>query len=296
MSRQRWQRSCPPTAAMLLALLGPLVATGGKEPKLTAEELVARHLESLGPAPARAAVKSRVAQGTAHLIVLKGRYGNLRGPAAFATEGPKESLAIEFNHKQHPREAVAYDGHKVYAPRVVPEGRSRLGEFLFTYNQTLQEGLLGGTLSTAWPLLELAGRGPELKYAGVKTVEGRRLHRLDYRIRRGPGDLRISLYFELETYRHVRTSYRIVITPGMRTDPTAVGGPQLQYEFAEKFSDFRQVNGLTLPARWRIEYIIEGGGFQLDDSGTGIAWELEMNFDSIAHNQPIAPKVFVLEP
>jgi len=40
-------------------------------------------------------------------------------------------------------------------------------------NVPLREGLLGGVLSAAWPLLRLAQQNPKLEYRGLKKMEGR---------------------------------------------------------------------------------------------------------------------------
>jgi len=87
---------------------------------------------------------------------------------------------------------------------VTPGVRSALGNFLMTHAQIFKQGLMGGTLSSAWPLLHLTGHNPGLEYAGQKKVSGSTLHELKY-LPRGGSDLQVSLFFD-ETYQHVRTS------------------------------------------------------------------------------------------
>jgi hypothetical protein len=38
-----------------------------------------------------------------------------------------------------------------------------------------KQGLMGGALSTSWPLLDLAGRGAQLEYVGVRKLDGQTL-------------------------------------------------------------------------------------------------------------------------
>lgn len=262
---------------------------------LKPEELIARHLEALGPEAARAQVRTRVCQGSATLQVQGGSFGNLTGPAAFATDGEKQLSQILFNATNYPYEEASYDGKKVYASRITPDSYSPLGAFVRTYGQILTEGLFGGTLSTAWALLAVQEKKPRLEYAGVRKVQGRELHRLDYVPRRG-ADLRIYLYFDPGTFRHVRTEYSLVIRPGMRSGPSATleaQGAVRRQELIEQFSEFRTVDGLTLPTKWEIRYNAESDtGF--GQGGRGIDYRWEVRLDSLVHNQPINAEVFVL--
>src|SRR5258708_21716858 len=75
-----------------------------------------------------------------------------------------------------------------------------------THDLIFKQGLMGGTLSSAWPLLDLTARGPLLEYVGTKKVDNRLLHELKY-LPRGGSDLKIALFFEQDTFRHVRTAY-----------------------------------------------------------------------------------------
>jgi hypothetical protein len=286
-------------AGVLLVLLTPLAFPADKEAKLTPQELVARHLESLGSKEARAAAKSRVAQGNGRLKVLVGGHADMFGPSAFVTEGPREMFVMDFPFKQYPREALAYDGQKVHVPDVIAGTRPRLGDFLFTYDQILREGLLGGALSTAWPLLSPGEHAAELKYTGLKKVEGKELHQLEYRTKRRGGDLKITLFFEPETYRHVMSTYELTASAsvgagrdqdqfsGHRSSQSASQLPD-RYKLEERFSDFRSFDGMTLPFHWTIELTTER------NQQTSV-WQWEVMFSKIAHNQGIDPKVFSLE-
>jgi hypothetical protein len=147
------------------------------------------------------------------MLQVHGSFGNLTGPAAFATDGEKQLFQILFNATNYPYEEASYDGKKVYASRITPDSYSPRGEFVRTYGQILTEGLFGGTLSTAWALLAVQEKKPRLPYAGLKKVQGQELHRLDYVPRRG-ADLRIYLYFDPETFRHVALSIRSLFDRG----------------------------------------------------------------------------------
>jgi hypothetical protein len=282
-------------AVVMTALVLPALAQRGRE-RITAPVLVREHLRSLGTPEAIHAAQSRVAQGAGRLQLLYGGFGDLAGPAALAAEGVKLLFQIDFNYAQYPREEASFDGDRVYVPRIMPEGYSRLGQFLYTHKQVMGQGLLGGTLSTGWALLRIEDLRPNLRYHGLRRIDGVQLHRLEYGVHRGPGDLRINLYFEPESFRHVLTTYNLEVRTGIRTDPEAPLGEQdarFRQELRESFSEFREVDGLTVPTKWLIRYTAdEDRGNEM--GGRTTIWEWLMEFSSIEHNRPIAAEAFVI--
>src|SRR6266498_4818067 len=182
----------------------PLPATD----KMTPEELVARHLESIGTAKARASVTSRIIAGNSLVIFRSPPPGQATGRAVLASEGPKSLIGMSFPSPVYPREQLGFNGNSFMAAFVTPGVRSSLGSFLMTHALIFKQGLMGGTLSTAWPLLDLAARNPRLEYTGLKKVDNRTLHELKY-LARGGSDLQVSLFFDA-TYRHVRTEFFFV--------------------------------------------------------------------------------------
>ena len=203
-----------PAVMVLVALLAPVLA---QDPKLEPEELVALHLEALGPPELLSALQNRTAQGDGKLQVLMGGFGTLEGPAIFVSEGRQLFLSIEFDYTYYGAEQVSFDGEKAYLGYIDSGVRSELGEFLYRYDEIVREGLLGGVLSTAWPLLDLETRRPRLNYGGLKEVSGQELLDLRYRMRRGGTDFNIHLYFEPESFRHRATTYKITIPAGIGT-------------------------------------------------------------------------------
>lgn len=295
-------RSCGTSAvatALLAVAAGWLAPARAQPDKLTASDVVARHLASVGPPAARASVKTRVADGRGSLRQATQGSAIVSGPAIFLLEGNKMALQILFNFPQYPEELFAFDGRKPQIRRTRSEGRSRLGEFLNLYHHLMREGLIGGTLNTNWALLHVEQSRPELKYAGLEQAAGRPLHALKYSIRQGSGDFDIRLFFEPETFRHVRTVYRLAIRSGMRSNPdlrnssVAPLEDVTRYTLEEEFSDFRPAGQLSLPKRWFLRYTSEsprGSGF-----GTGAqVWEWDIRFETIIHDEAIDPKSFLI--
>jgi hypothetical protein len=268
-----------------LLLLLPVPRLKAAEDKLKVDDLIAKHLEAIGPPSARA-TKTRVATGGTKLAVLIGGVGNVTGQAVMASSGRSLRFAMRFPVPDYPREEVAFDGTRATSS-LLPNGRrSNLGLFIQREEILLKEGLIGGVLSTAWPLLRLAEQQPKIEYRGLKKIEGRQLHEVSYRPRKGPNDLKISLFFEADTFRHVRSKYRLVVagTIGTRTDPDQ--NPDSYHELTEDFSDFRNVDGLTLPFGYKLRLEIQ--------DRVPVKYEYQNSFADISHKERLGEGTFVI--
>ncbi len=253
--------------------------------KMTPVELVARHLESIGTAKARASVTSRIIAGTSLVIFRTPPPGQATGRAVLASEGSKNLIGMSFPSPVYPREQLGFNGNNFMAAFVTPGVRSFLGNFLMTHALIFKQGLMGGTLSTAWPLLDLTARNPRLEYAGLKKVNDRTLHELKY-LARGGSDLQISLFFGEANFRHVRTEYELVIAaPTGERAYANIEEREIRYKMVEEFSDFKNEAGLTLPHTYKIKLLVDS------KSGTFLAdWEITLN--QFTFNERIDPNSF----
>ena len=50
---------------------------------------------------------------------------------------------------------------------------------------------------------------PKLDYRGLKKIEDMELHEVSYRAKKGSGDLKITLYFEPQLFRHVKKQIQL---------------------------------------------------------------------------------------
>lgn len=242
---------------MVIALtLLTCVAVDSAEPlsdDITAEALIARHLDSIGPADARAAVKSRVATGSVVSTIRLGGAGQLTGRAVMASTGNKSLIGMTFNDIKYSNENMAFDGKTVTVGQPTPGVRTRLGQFLLSFDMIFKQGLIGGTLSSAWPLLDLRATNPKLKYSGTKKINNRQLCVLNY-YPRDSSFLAITLFFDPETFQHVRTEYEKVINAGMVSqNEMAASQQETRYKMIEEFSDFKKERGLTLPHAYKLQ-------------------------------------------
>lgn len=268
--------------------LSSIRSAQAQDKKLTSEELIARHLDSIGNAEARSKTSTRIAGGETKFIARVGGSANVDGQAMMVSSGGKLRFGIKLPLNDYPGEDMAFDGAQA-ATGLLPQGsRSKLSAFLSSQNLPLREGLIGGTLSTAWPLLRLDQTQPKLDYRGLKKVDGRQLHEVGYRPRKGPSDLKISLFFDPETFRHVRTKYNFEIGATIGTRENSNMNTESYYTLTEDFDDFRAVDGLTLPHKYRVQFSAEGrSGSALHD------WTVTIK--NIEHNKKIDDLIFVIK-
>ena len=282
-------------SSLLLCL--PLVLPAGAA-DLKPEEIVAKHLDSIGTSSARAA-KTRVVEGPVIYRILVGGAGSLDGKSVLVSEDQKLHFMMKLDNNLYHGEQFIFDGNKDEVSfSTAHQTRSQFGEFVRVQDVVLREGLLGGVLSTAWPLNDLDGRKAKLSYEGMKKIDGKDLYQLRYKPKKST-DADILLYFDPTTFRHVETVYTIRVRAQLgNLDPQAANAvaipeksaknpngtdligpvPQLnggvvgetndtatahqhetRYRLEERFSEFEAFNGLTLPTHYTIQFSQELG-------------------------------------
>lgn len=286
------------TLVVALALSTSVFGQGKKDqknvPQLKPEEIIARHVASIGTPEAINAAKSRVFVGQARLTSRVGYTGILTGQAQFASVGENVLLAAAFNSNEYPYEKAAFNGKDVSVGR--PNGNSTpLGDFLKSNKTILREGLLGGVLSTAWPFLN---KDNKFKFdnAGIAEIGGRSFYKLKTRI----GDLSIVLYFDAENFRHAATEYSNVIGVGISrgnnprpesdefgtsTTTGMANQKQTYMTLTERFSNFAKSGDLTIPLTYVVDYTYQ-------DSNSNRSLNLEVRFQEFYPNQELEPDVF----
>jgi hypothetical protein len=250
--------------------------------KLQPDQIVARHLEAIGSAEARASFRSRLIDGTARLTIRQGGKGQAEGQVRLASQGKMNLIIMAFGAADYPGESFAFDGEELTTSHFKPGQRSPLAQLFIFNDEIFKEGLVGGTLSASWPLLNIAERNPKLEYAGIRKVGGRQLHQLKY-LPRKAADMKITLFFDSETFQHVRTEYdrEIVATSIERIAPrmNQGGGGQrardARIKITEEYSNFKAEKGLTLPHTYKLELSV-----QSETLPTLTDWVFELvNFD-----------------
>ncbi len=252
-----------------------------KDKKLAPEEIVAKHLESIGTAEALSAVKSRTVYGvcavqrpigTVPLILPEPDKRTEPSNFLFASTGNNLGMIMKFYDQVYPGEHFAFDGKDTTIKITTQNNKSILGNFINSYSGMMREGLLGGAWSTAWPLLNLKEGKFKLRYKLTDT-DGIKQHQLTYapKSNRFLVNVVIHLYFSVETYRHVMTEYILM------------GSTQPALIVLERFGNFKTVDGLTLPYSYSIEYIPWR-------ETRSTLWRAEAR--QISHGESIDPQIF----
>lgn len=255
---------------------------------LKPEEIIAKHLNAVGSKGDRDALKSIMALGASefesNVPVVKGG-----GKSVIVSNPGNLFFIISLNSREYPFEKIGYFDGKTSLPFTTAGSRSLLGAFLSDHQLMLSEGLFTGAMSMRWPLWDIQKSKPKLAGGGTKKVNDRKAYVIDYNPSGGGSpEFTIKLYFDAETFNHIRTEYRYEVQP---TDATF--GQQNRRAsgvaiLAENFSDFKTVEGITLPHTFRAELSNNGtSGMYKNIWGVKVA-EYRLN-------QPLAPDFFTFD-
>jgi hypothetical protein len=299
-----------------------LTATGpgrliAKESPITVQELIKAHLGSIGSPEALKDLKSRVMNGsaTATFFITQGGAGGYKsGEFVLASEPGRVGMRMVFGRPEYPGEYFAYDGKEVTVRQVDPGHRLPLADFIYRFDGFVREGLLGGTLSLAWPLLHAEASRDAINYSEGQ-LEGHPVHVLEYRPRKNSGNMKIRLFFDGKTFRHLRTEYTVrrssspteetssspIAYASARADlplmtfdhglvtpllANMIKAPDSTLKLVEKFDDFNPAGNLILPSSYTMEYTIDGQG-----TSYAASWKLKAGSHFINNGQ-IDPSFF----
>jgi hypothetical protein len=270
---------------LLFLVCGMLSGLPVHADKLSTEEVVTKHLASVGSTADIAASRTRVATGSTQArLRLTNTPIELSGPAQIASDGDKFLLAMVFPSNNYPHEKASFDGENLVIGVLTQGGRSLLGNFLSSQPSLLKHGLIGGVLSSAWPLYNLDRRDAKLSYSGMDKINGKPVHKLKY-VPRNAGDLNISLYFDANTFQHVRSQYDYVVSARQGAiAETSVSQQSNRFKLVEEFSDFQPTGKLVLPHTYTIDLTVDSNRTQT------LQWTI--NLQQFAFNEPIDPAVF----
>jgi hypothetical protein len=272
------------------------------------EEIVTRHLNSIGTPEARAAIKSCAVQGTLKMHILVGGGGEVTGSWGRVSEQRQSNFVMRFATGGDWRgEQFIFDGERTgFATATSSHTRSVFAQFVSSQDFIVKEGLLGGELSTAWALQNLDQNHAKVQSIGSKKVDGRELIGLQY-VSKGTHDMQVKIYFDPETFRHVMTIYTVETAPGMAREITeSVYQNQNRFTIEERFSDFQAVDGLTIPTHYHLQYTQE---VQTGNSDTGASvagpttthsellgstrvYDWDMTAEKVQHNLTLDAKNF----
>jgi len=267
----------------VLLAIGSVAASAQK---LKVEDVIAKHLESIGSPEARSAVKNIIAVGNGTSKYLSTADLSAEGRLVLASDGPKFFMGINLtgNTNRFADELYTFDGETSDAALPRQGSRSNLGSFVQSNKMMIDLGLLGGELTTGWLISNFANKG-KLSFAGLKKIDGKEMYALEF-LKKGGGDIEVMLYFDKDTFRHVRTEYKRMSSAGIGVKPeTSSQYNETRYRVVEEFGDHRIEAGVMLPHSYRIVYSTTG------QSGT-VEQEWKFTLSEFAANQKFDPATF----
>ncbi|MEQ1762508.1 MAG: hypothetical protein ABL984_05095 [Pyrinomonadaceae bacterium] len=253
--------------------------------KLTAQGIIAKHLDSIGTAEKRSAFKSIVVSGEVNVDFISRKQQPTSGRIVLATEGSKMFVGMNLNTAEYPQERFIFDGDKSAIGMVSRGSRSVLGNFIQSNTLIMSHGLLSGTLGSSWLFLNSAESKGKISAAGTKKIDGRETYGISYSPK-GGSDVEIKMYFDQETFRHVRTEYSATRSAAMgRTIDESARNRETRMKLIEDFGEFKESGGLMLPSKYRIFYSYTG-----QNETTEQAWNC--NISEFAVNQKLDAGTF----
>lgn len=259
--------------------------------KMTAEEVVAKHLDSIGAKEKRATIKNTFLMTDVDLSV-KGSATPVRGKAVILSSTNKNLWGMNLSSNDYPQERFAFDGKKVDVGFVKPGLRSVLGSFILTYKELLEESLLGGALTSSWVLSENNPKKGKISFDGTKKINDKETFVLGY-TPKGGSDLEIRMYFDQKNFRHVRTEYnRIIAARQGTTVDSSAGQSSDRFRLVEDFSDFENLGGLMLPKTYKISYAYYGTASLQSAQNLNRELDWKLTVTGFSFNQDLAEDAF----
>jgi len=256
--------------------------------KMNAEDILAKHLDSIGTSEKRSTIKNQLIFCDV-LVSTKNGIFRTNGKSVFFSSGEKNLWGLTLDSNDYPQDKFGYDGKNVKVGFTRPGVRSALGGFIRTYDEVLKESLLGGALSASWALLRADSKKSKLSYEGTKKIDNKETYVLSYSPKNG-SDLSVKMYFNTQTYQHIRTEYNRVIaaTQGRSVDSSA-GQVSNRYHIVEDFSNFQKLGGLNLPGSYKLFFSYFVGSA----AQTEIEWKFSVT--NYSYNQKLDENAFNIE-
>ena len=161
--------------SVTLAMLSGVVAAQN----LKAEEIIAKHINSLGAKEKRDALKTIMAIGASefesNVPVIKGG-----GRAVVVSNQNNFFSIISLNSREYPFEKIGFFDGKSSLPFTTAGNRSLLGAYLAEHQKILGDGLYSGVMSLRWPFRDEEGKRPRITGVSTKKVDDRKAYALDY--------------------------------------------------------------------------------------------------------------------
>lgn len=265
-----------------------VLAAASSAQNLKPQEIIDKHLAAIGTREKRDSIKTLMAVGLSEfeskVPLVKG------GGKAILVSDPEDLFfVLSLNSREYPFEKVGFFGDKVSLPYSFAGTRSLLGHFLAENSKILSDGLFSGIMSLRWPLFGLDKRKVRIESGGTKKIGGKKMNVLEFNpAGAASSELKTRLYFDSETYNHVRSEYRREISVGNVTFGQANQQGTSILVLTEEFSDFKNEDGLNLPHSYRVTFQSNSNSSDYENS-----WGMKVS--QYYFNQQLASDFFTFE-
>lgn len=270
-----------------LAIITALPASSADEKP---GDVVSRHLDSMAAPEVRGAIKSRVVQGTFRFRMLVGGSGEGAGTWGHVSSNRQSRFVLRFGQGDWKGEQFVSDGSRTaVAISTSSHKRSDLGTFVYDQNFLINEGLLGGELSTSWALENLEANHARIENLGIKKIEGKELIALQY-FSKSNRDMEVRIYLDPANYHNVLTVYSLRIEPHMSNNIIeSWAQKEVRYTLEERFGNFQTQDSITLPRDYQLQFTEEV------QDGTTRIYSWDMAAKEVRENVPLDPANFVVK-
>ena len=268
---------------LLAVLCTALFAVSAQD--LSAEQVIEKHLAAVGTPQARAAAENHLAAGVSG-FASKLPARKTEGKVVIVSQGNDLMLLVSLASKEYPFEKIGYFNGKTSLPYVSAGDRSPLGAFVNDHPSMLSDSLLTGAISKTWVFYKGGDLKGRIKSSGTKKIDGRKVYAIDFfPLSNASTEYTVKLFFDAETFDHVRTEYRHVIAPDM--DKFGQLGRQAgtKLSVVEDFGNFKTTEGLRLPHLYNIHY-------QTDSNRGVYEWDWVFNIANYYFHQKLEPGFF----
>ena len=129
----------------------------------------------------------------------------------------------------------------------------------------------------------------KLKSAGSKRVNGKDAYAIDVLLAGSDsGKFTVRLFFDSSTFHHIRSEYHREVDIGGITFKQQNQLQNASADLTEDFDDFKEVDGLTLPYRFKAT-------LRTNDSNRIYETSLGVKVASYYPNQKLAPDFFTFD-
>lgn len=263
-----------PLLLLTILLIALANVHGQEEQKLTADEIIDKHLAAVGGREALAKLKTRVAVGTVR------KESDPDGRFAVMSEPNKLSVFYGFRAFDL---RLVYDGTKAWVRPAMPREVANLTD---KYEQMLASGLMFNSMSL-YNLIASSKPG-ELKFEakGMKKVDGKSAYVVQLKPAKGSV---ARLFFDAENFMWIRTEYGSASVSkqlgGFTNEVVNQGGSETTVDFYIETSDFREIDGVKVP--FKFVQVVTSPILRQKAVGT-----ISGTIQEYIHNGNIDPKMF----